>query len=100
MNIEKFQEGGKTATLYLSEKENMPLIILNTYSGNGDSVVEELRKLDSRDCNLLVVGDLKWDHDYDALVLSASVSGRYPLYGRSRRNKEIGFSDMQDYMKI
>lgn len=63
MNIEKFQEGGKTATLYLSEKENIPLIILNTYSGNGDSVVEELRRLDSPDCNLLVVGDLKWDHD-------------------------------------
>ena len=48
MNIEKFQEGGKTVTLYFSEKENIPLIILNTYSGNGDSVVEELRRLDSR----------------------------------------------------
>ncbi len=29
MNIEKYQAGGKAATLYLSEKENMPLIILN-----------------------------------------------------------------------
>ncbi len=63
MNIEKYQAGGKAATLYLSEKENMPLIILNNYSGNGASVVEELRRLDSSDCNLLVVGNLKWDHD-------------------------------------
>ena len=63
MNIEKFQAGGKTATLYLSEEENVPLIVLNNYSGNGESVVEELKRLDSPDCNLLVVGDLKWDHD-------------------------------------
>lgn len=47
MNIEEFQVGDKAVTLYLSEKENMPLIILNNYSGNGASVVEELKKLNS-----------------------------------------------------
>lgn len=63
MNIEKFQIGGKTATLYLAEQENRPLIVLNNYSGNGASVVEELRRLDSPDSNLLVVGNLSWNHD-------------------------------------
>lgn len=63
MNIEKFQTGGKTATLYLAEQDDRPLIVLNNYSGNGTSVVEELRRLDSPDSNLLVVGNLNWDHD-------------------------------------
>ncbi len=63
MNIKKFEINAKTATLYLSEKENMPLIVLNNYSGNGASVVEELKRPDYPDCNLLVVGNLNWDHD-------------------------------------
>ena len=63
MNIEQFQVCGKTGTLYLSEKDNRPLIILNNYSGNGASVVEELKRLASPDCNLLVIGNLNWDHD-------------------------------------
>lgn len=63
MNVEKFEINAKVSTLYLSEKENTPLIVLNNYSGNGASVVEELRRPDSPDCNLLVVGNLNWDHD-------------------------------------
>ena len=63
MNIKKFEINAKTATLYLSEKENMPLIVLNNYSGDGASVVEELERPDYSDCNLLVVGNLNWDHD-------------------------------------
>ena len=60
MNVEKFEINAKVSTLYLSEKENTPLIVLNNYSGNGASVVEELRRPDSPDCNLLVVGNLNW----------------------------------------
>lgn len=63
MNIEKIQSGGKTATLYITKQDNRPLIVLNNYSGNGASVVEELERLTSPDCNLLVVGNLNWDHD-------------------------------------
>lgn len=63
MNIEKFKVNGKDATLYLSEKECSPLIVLNNYSGNGASVVEKLEALNCPDCNLLVVENLKWDHD-------------------------------------
>ena len=63
MNIEKFRSGGKTATLYLCEQDDRPLIFLNNYSGSGASVVEELKSLTSPDCNLLVVGNLNWNHD-------------------------------------
>ena len=63
MNIKKFEIHAKTATLYLSEKENMPLIVLNNYSGDGASVLEKLEMLNCPDRNLLVVGNLNWDHD-------------------------------------
>ena len=63
MNIEKFKANGKDATLYLSEKESCPLIVLNNYSGNGASVLEKLEMLNCPDRNLLVVGNLNWDHD-------------------------------------
>lgn len=63
MNIEKFQSGGKIGTLYLCEQDDRPLIVLNNYSVNGASVVEALKRLTSPDCNLLVIGNLNWDHD-------------------------------------
>lgn len=63
MNIENFEANGKIATLYLSDEERMPLIVLNNYSGNGASVVENLKRLGCPDFNLLCVGNLKWDHD-------------------------------------
>ena len=39
------------------------MIVLNNYSGNGASVLENLEMLNCPDCNLLVVGNLNWDHD-------------------------------------
>ena len=56
MNIEKFKANGKDATLYLSEKESCPLIVLNNYSGNGASVLEKLEILNCSDRNLLAAG--------------------------------------------
>lgn len=63
MKTEIFSVGEKTATIYCSKYENRPLIVLNTYSGNGNSVSEALKYLNAPDCNLLVVGNLNWDHD-------------------------------------
>ena len=54
---------GKKATLYGSEQPAAPLIILNNYSGDGESVVSAMQEIDTPDSNLLVVGDLNWDHD-------------------------------------
>lgn len=89
MNIEKFQAGGKAATLYLSGKGKRPLIILNNYSGNGASVVEELKKLDSPDCNLLVVGDLKWDHDMTPWYCSPLSENDTPCTGGADEYLEL-----------
>ena len=46
---------GKTATLYPGEDRNSPLVVLNTYSGDGAPVVEAMGALETPDCSLLVV---------------------------------------------
>lgn len=63
MKKQIFVCSGRKATLYCSELADAPLIILNNFSGDGASVIQAMREIDTPDCNLLVVGDLKWDHD-------------------------------------
>ncbi len=63
MEVRKFTAGGKEVTLYPASISDRPLIVLNTYTGNGKSVAEELGKLNAPDHNLLVIGNLNWDHD-------------------------------------
>ena len=58
-----FRIEGKQATLYCSLQPDKPLILLNNYSGDGESVVKAMGEIDAPDCNLLVVGNLMWDHD-------------------------------------
>lgn len=43
--------------------DNSPLVILNHYSGDGDSVIRALREMNCPDLNLLCIGGLNWDHD-------------------------------------
>lgn len=63
MEIVRYSNLGKEITLYLSAKENSPLIILNNYAGDGKSVVDEMTRLRVADFNLLCIGKLNWDHD-------------------------------------
>ncbi|MBQ6928094.1 MAG: alpha/beta hydrolase [Oscillospiraceae bacterium] len=63
MSKQTFKLDGKSATMYLGKQKESPLILLNNYSGDGESVVSAMQEIDTPDCNLLVVGDLNWDHD-------------------------------------
>ena len=60
---ERFQAGGKEISLYLSDKRDCPLIVLNTFEGGGAPVLEEARKMGSGDFSLLSVGGLDWNRD-------------------------------------
>ena len=62
-NEKRARVAGKQVTLYLSQASDQPLIVLNNYSGDGASVIKAMEEIDTPDCNLLIVGDLKWDHD-------------------------------------
>lgn len=63
MEKKVFERSGKKAALYRSEQADRPLVILNSYAGGGESVLEAMRPIDVPECNLLVIGDLEWDHD-------------------------------------
>ena len=60
---ERFQAGGKEISLYLSDKRDCPLIVLNTFEGGGAPVLEEARKLGGSDFSLLSVGGRDWNRD-------------------------------------
>ena len=60
---ERFQAGGKDISLYLSDKRDCPLIVLNTFEGGGAQVLAEARKLGGSDFSLLSVGGLDWNRD-------------------------------------
>ena len=60
---ERFQAGGKEISLYLSDKRDCPLIVLNTFEGGGAPVLEEARKMGGGDFNLLSIGGLDWNRD-------------------------------------
>ena len=55
---------GKEATLYLARGFDRPLIILNSYSENGNPVIVRIREImEDADFNLLNIGNLEWHHD-------------------------------------
>jgi predicted alpha/beta superfamily hydrolase len=63
MDREVFKIKEKEAALYKAETENAPLIVLNTFTGEGAAVFAAMRELSCPACNLLEVGNLDWDHD-------------------------------------
>ena len=68
-----FQVSGKAVTLYRSTSSDSPLIVLNTYTGDGSSVAQELEKLGPPEHHLLVIGNLEWNVDmcpWDSPALS------------------------------
>ena len=67
--IKRFSVSGKNITLYTTLRPDRPLVVLNTHSGDGVGVWEELSKMvdaagycDSG-INLLVVSGLDWNRD-------------------------------------
>ena len=67
--IKRFSVSGKSITLYTTLRPDRPLVVLNTHSGDGVGVWEELSKMvdaagycDSG-INLLVVSGLDWNRD-------------------------------------
>ena len=59
-----FRVKEKEATLYATDAENRPLIVLNNFHGDGSPVMEAVVNLDDKaEFNLLSIGNLNWGHD-------------------------------------
>ena len=63
ISMEKLAIQEKEVTLYPSGKENAPLIILDAFTEEGAEVYEKMPEVCCPDCNLAVIGNLKWNHD-------------------------------------
>lgn len=58
LNKEKLNIKGKEITLYKSTDKNAPLIVFNTFEGDGEGVYKELQNMGCNSFNLLVVGNI------------------------------------------
>lgn len=89
MNKEKFNMYNKEITLYKSTDKNAPLIVFNTFEGDGEGVYKELQNMGCTFINLLVVGNIDWNHDMS------------PWYMPSIYSKEKSFSGGADeYLRL
>jgi hypothetical protein len=88
-NNVKFNIKDKEITLYKSADTNAPLIVFNTFEGDGKDVYKELQNMGCTSINLLVVGNIDWNHDMS------------PWYMPSIYSKEKSFSGGADgYLKL
>jgi predicted alpha/beta superfamily hydrolase len=75
-----FTIAGKNITLYLASQKNSPLVVFNTHSGDGEEIMQELRRITDTDISLLIVSNLNWNHDmtpweYPSLDAGAPTGG-------------------------
>ncbi len=89
MNKEKFNICNKEITLYKSTDIDAPLIVFNTFEGDGEGVYQALQNMGCTSLNLLVIGNIDWNHDMS------------PWYMPSIYSKEKSFSGGADeYLKL
>ena len=89
LNKEKFNIKDKEITLYKSADTNAPLIVFNTFEGDGEGVYQALQNMGCTFLNLLVVGNIDWNHDMS------------PWYMPSINSKEKSFSGSADeYLRL
>lgn len=88
-NKVKFNIKDKKITLYKSTDKNAPFIVFNTFEGDGEGVYKELQNMGCTFLNLLVVGNIDWNHDMS------------PWYMPSIYSKEKSFSGGADeYLRL
>ena len=96
MNREKqcFSAADRQVTLYRSAVADQPLIVLNTYSGDGSSVIEAMEEIGAPDCNFLVVGELKWDRDMTPWYCPPLTENDTPYTGGAAEYLEVLLSEI------
>ena len=89
LNKEKFNIHNKVITLYKSSDTNAPLIVFNTFEGDGEDVYKALQNMGCTSLNLLVIGNIDWNQDMS------------PWYMPSIYSKEKSFSGGADeYLRL
>ena len=88
-NKVKFNIKDKEITLYKSPDINAPLIYFNAFEGDGEDLYQALQNMGYTFLNLLVIGNIDWNHDMS------------PWYMPSNYSKEKSFSGGADvYLRL
>ena len=58
-----FNISGKAVTLYPTSEYDRPLVVFHTPMEDGEQIMHALNQLGGIDINLLVIGNLNWNHD-------------------------------------
>ena len=54
---------GKNVYLYGDRNKSVPLVITNTFQGNGSSIYSALCSMADKKVNLAVISDINWDDE-------------------------------------
>ena len=88
-NKVKFNIKDKVITLFKSPDTNAPLIVFNIFEGDGEDLYQALQNMGCTSINLLVIGNIDWNHDMS------------PWYIPSIYSKEKSFSGGADeYLRL
>ena len=88
-NKVKFNIKDKVITLFKSPDTNAPLIVFNIFEGDGEDLYQALQNMGCTSINLLVIGNIDWNHDMS------------PWYMPSIYSKEKSFSGGADeYLRL
>ena len=88
-NKVKFNIKDKVITLFKSPDTNAPLIVFNIFEGDGEDLYQALQNMGCTSINLLVIGNIDWNHDMS------------PWYMPSIYSKEKYFSGGGDeYLRL
>ena len=89
LNKEKLNIKDKVITLFKSPDTNAPLIVFNIFEGDGEDLYQALQNMGCTSINLLVIGNIDWNHDMS------------PWYIPSIYSKEKSFSGGADeYLRL
>lgn len=86
---QQFITGGKTISVYPSAGSDMPVVYLNTFSEEGDSVYQLLQNMSCADFTLVAISNLTWNHDMSPWDIPPISKGDTPCTGGA-----------DDYMKL
>ncbi len=78
-----FEISGKQIDLFGMENEGSPLVILNTYSREGEKVYEECRSLKALPFTLASISKLNWDDDMSPWAIPPLYKKEKPCSGKA-----------------
>jgi len=89
LNKEKLNIKDKEITLYKSTDINAPLIVFNTFEGDGEGVYQALQNMGCTFINLLVVGNIDWNHDMSPWYMPSIYSKEKSFSGGAGEDLEL-----------